>query len=147
VNGGDGAPSIGPAMTRNKRRTVLIALALAALVGSTTASAADPVDGLQGTWRGPWYLGMTSGTAALVLSGDPLSGGTLQLVNHEKFGDQPLPLEDLAYDGLQLRFRVRGADGRLLVADWPATPTARTLKAFVSYGGYKLRLELTRVDR
>lgn len=134
-------------MNPNNRRTLLIALVLAGLAGTTTAQAADAADGLQGVWRGPWYLGMTSGTAALVLSGEPLSDGTLQLVNNENFGDQPLRLEDLAYDGLQLRFRVRGADGRFLVADWPASPTARTLKAFVSYGGYKLRVELTRVDR
>lgn len=134
-------------MNPHNRRTLLIALALAGLAGATTVPAAESADGLQGTWRGPWYLGMTSGTAALVLTGEPLTGGTLQLVNNENFGDQPMPLENLSYDGLQLRFRVRGADGRMLVADWPATPAARTLKAFVSYGGYKLRIELTRVDR
>ena len=127
------------------RRKLIVSSGLVALTGWPAARAEDVPDGLQGAWRGPWYLGMTSGTATLVLAGDPLSEGTLQLVNNDNFGDQALRLEDLAFDGSKLRFRVRGADGRMLVADWPAAPSAKSLKAFVSYRGYKLRIELTRV--
>lgn len=132
-------------MRNETRRKLIVTGGLIALAGWSTARAEDVPDGLRGIWRGPWYLGMTSGSAALVLAGDPLAEGTLQLTNNDNFGDQPLRLQDLAFDGLQLRFRVRGADGRMLVADWAAVPTAKTLKAFVSYGGYKLRFELTRI--
>ena len=111
-------------MRNESRRRLVVAGGLMVLAGWSAARAAEAPEGLQGTWRGPWYLGMTSGTATLVLTGDPLSEGTLQLVNNDNFGDQALRLEDLAFDGLRLRFRVRGADGRPLVADWPATPSA-----------------------
>ncbi len=90
---------------------------------------------------------MTSGTATLILLGDPVSTGTLQFTNHDKFGAEPLQLQDVAYDGLQLRFRVRGADGRMFEAQWNAAPSAPAMKAFASYGGYKLRFELTRAPQ
>ena len=88
-------------MRNETRRKLIVAGGLTALAGWSAARAEDAPQGLQGIWRGPWYLGMSSGTAALVLAGDPLSGGTLQLVNNDNFGDQALRLEDLVFDGLR----------------------------------------------
>lgn len=107
---------------------------------------AESTAGVAGVWRGPWYLGMTSGTAELVLPMDGRDGGTLAMTNNENFGDRPLPVTDIETDGGRLRFRVKGEDGKTLAADIPMDAgQPASLKGFARYGGFKLRFEFARV--
>lgn len=99
-----------------------------------------------GTWRGPWYLGMTSGTAELHIDGDSGSRrGTLRMTNNENFGSEALPLVSVDADESYLRFKVVGQDGRPLVAEFPLeSSNATSLKGFARYGGHRLRFEFLR---
>ncbi len=111
-----------------------------------TLAHAEPLSALGGVWRGPWYLGMTSGTAELILPVEGKEGGTLSMTNNENFGSKALPVTDLEAESGRLRFRVKGEDGKMLAADIPVEgeqPSA--LKGFARYGGFKLRFEFQRV--
>lgn len=96
---------------------------------------------LAGTWKGPWYLGMSSGVAVLRL-GD--GEATLQMTNNETFGVEPVHLKDVSYDAKVLRFRAKGDDGSVMVAAIPVREDG-AIRGAVTYGGYKLRLELSRL--
>jgi hypothetical protein len=111
------------------------------LAPSTRAADAAAV---RGTWAGPWYLGMTSGIARLVLTGEGTLEGSLQLTNNERFGEEPMTLTDAAFDGTNLRFKVIGADGKALVAELPISGDGARMKGFGKYGGYNVRFELSR---
>lgn len=126
------------------RRALLGAFATCMLLCAAARALAEDLP--SGTWRGPWYLGMTSGTAELRIDGE--SGtrrGFLRMTNNESFGAAALPLSSLEVDGGALRFKVTGEDGRTLSAEFPldsANPTS--LKGFARYGGHRLRFEFSR---
>jgi len=124
------------------RSALLGLVALAAIAASGTRALAADVP--SGTWRGPWYLGMTSGTAELQIVGEPgARRGSLRMTNNENFGSGALPLASLEADENALRFKVVGDDGRPLVAEFPLTGgNFVSLKGFARYGGHKLRFEL-----
>jgi hypothetical protein len=98
-------------------------------------------DDLSGTWKGPWYLGMSSGVATLQVDG---SNGSLLLTNNENFGAEPVALKSVSFESNVLRFRAKGSDGSLMVASLPVRDDG-AIRGTVTYGGYKLLLELSRV--
>ena len=98
-------------------------------------------EGLTGVWKGPWYLGMSSGVAVLRM-GD--GGATLQMTNNETFGADPVSLTDVSYEAKVLHFRAKGADGNVMTAAVPVRDDG-AIRGAVTYGGYKLRLELSRL--
>lgn len=98
-------------------------------------------EGLVGVWKGPWYLGMSSGVAVLRLGDGEAS---LQMTNNETFGAEPVNLKDLSYEAKVLHFRAKGADGSVMVAAIPVREDG-AIRGAVTYGGYKLRLELSRL--
>lgn len=129
-------------------RAAILAAAVLSVTGLHTRAAGDSgPDAITGTWQGPWYLGMTSGTATLVLEQAEGLRGSLQLTNNEAFGSGTRSLQDVVLSDGSLRFRVKGADGRVLSAELPVTPAGRALKGFAKYGGYSIRLELVGPNR
>ncbi len=94
---------------------------------------------LSGVWKGPWYLGMSSGVAILRLDGGQ---GTLHMTNNENFGADPVPLRDVSFESGMLRFRAKGSDGSAMTAVLPVREDG-AIRGPVTYGGYKLRLELS----
>lgn len=128
-------------MIRRDFAMILATLGLGALLAAPAVANAEPV---AGTWAGPWYLGMTSGVARLTLAGEGALEGTLQMTNNEKFGDEVVPLVQAAADGTTLRFKVMGADGKVLAAELPLSADGSRMKGFARYGGYNMRFELTR---
>ena len=133
-----------PASTRVTRFSRGLAGALvlsAALVPAMPVSAADST--LAGTWEGPWFEGMSSGSVHLVIEPDGASG-TLALSHHDKFGEAPAALQGVAIADSHAEFRARGADGKWLVARLPFDPAKGSLKGFASHAGYKLLLDLRR---
>jgi hypothetical protein len=97
---------------------------------------------LSGVWKGTWYLGMSSGVAELRLAG---GSGSLQMTNNENFGTEPVLLRDVSTDANVLRFRAKGSDGSTMVAALPVRVDG-VIRGAVTYGGYKLLLELSRVQ-
>lgn len=131
------------AMSPRATACAIVGLALSMSAG-IWAIAADSTSGIKGVWRGPWYLGMTSGTGVLTITNDVPVEGSLQLINNDTFGEAPVALSDVHYDGVQLRFRAKGADGRMLSGQLPVTSDAKAMKGFVKYGGYNLKFEFVR---
>ena len=82
------------------KRMWLVAIVLAAntWVG---AALADQLASLQGSWKGPWYIGMTSGLAAMEIAAD--GSGTIAFTNLENFGDEPVALTKISFDGSTFR--------------------------------------------
>lgn len=134
------------------RRTFLTSIAgVAALGFGRTISAQSSADAafVEGTWRGPWYLGMSSGIATMTLTRTASTGwaGTLQLTNNEKFGEETLPLRSVEIRNGMLEFRVVGADGNPMDGKLPIPAHENgPLKGPARYGGYKVRLELMKAD-
>ncbi len=126
------------------RRALLGFVATCRLVGTAVQAVATEVPA--GVWRGPWYLGMTSGTAELRIEGGPgARRGFLRMTNNENFGADMLPLSSLEADESSLRFKVTGEDGRSLTAEFPLdSSNAASLKGFARYGGHRLRFEFSR---
>jgi hypothetical protein len=122
------------------KRFVIAAAALLAWAPPLYAADTAKVDG---RWEGPWYRGMTSGTAVFEISG---GGGTLQLTNSETFGDDPKPLKKVEFDGRSFAFQADGGGGALgAVLD--LNERGDQLKGMGKYEGFTVRFELKRATR
>jgi len=119
------------------RRMIRAATVIVMALASAAATRAEEMSGL---WKGPWYLGMSSGVAVLRLD-DGVA--TFQMTNNESFGSKPISLKDIVADGKQLRFRAVGEDGTVMVAILPVREDG-AIRGPVKFGAYKLVLELYR---
>lgn len=98
---------------------------------------------VDGVWRGVWYLGMSSGSAELVLrldSGSPV--GSLQLVNNDSFGSGPGVVKSAKYVEGAVTFSASGEGGQLLEARLLVDKAKNSMKGPAQLAGYKLRIEL-----
>jgi hypothetical protein len=119
---------------------LLLPLCSAALVADN--SQADDMS-IDGVWRGAWYLGMSSGSAELVLrvdSGSPV--GSLQLVNNESFGSAPGVVKSAKYLEGAVTLSASGEGGQLLEARLLVDKGKESMKGPALVAGYKLRIEL-----
>ncbi len=123
---------------------VFVAMAgLAVLAGLVAVPAsADPA--LAGSWKGPWYIGMSSGLATMEIAAD--GSGKISLTNLDEFGDQPVPLAKQSFDGKVFKFSASGANGTALTAGLQAENDGRRLRGNGKFGGFGARLELQRSD-
>lgn len=124
------------------KKTVFAALVFFAAAFAGPA-AADPGE-LAGTWKGPWYIGMSSGLATMEIAAD--GSGTIALTNLDEFGAQPVPLAKHAYDGKVFRFSATGANGAALTVGLQAEGDGRKLRGNGKFGGFGTRLELQRAN-
>ena len=97
---------------------------------------------LAGSWKGPWYIGMSSGIATLQIASD--GAGNIALTNLDEFGAQPVPLEKPAYDGGVFRFSATGANGTALTMNLRAENEGKKLRGNGKFGGFGTRMELQR---
>ena len=125
------------------KRTLLVAIVLMAnsWVG---ASFADQLASLQGTWKGPWYIGMTSGLAAMEIAAD--GSGTIAFTNLENFGNEPVMLTKTSFDGKTFKFGASGTGGIEISFATQLESGAKQLRGNGKYGGFGARLELRRAD-
>jgi hypothetical protein len=121
----------------------LLAIVLAANTWAGVALA-DQLDPLQGTWKGPWYIGMTSGLATMQIAPD--GSGTIALTNLENFGDEPVALTKLSFDGKTFRFAASGTGGVEFSVGMQLESGAKQLRGNGKYGGFGARVELRRAD-
>lgn len=121
-------------------------LVASVLAANTWAGAvlADQLHSLQGTWTGPWYIGMTSGLVTMQIAAD--GSGTIALTNLENFGEQPVALTKTSFDGKTFRFAASGAGGVEFSVGMQLGSDAKQLRGNGKYGGFGARLELRRAD-
>ncbi len=121
---------------------------LAAIVSGGThlgwCRAADQLVSLQGTWKGPWYIGMTSGLATMEIAAD--GSGTIAFTNLENFGEEPVALTKTSFDGKTFRFAASGTGGVEFSVGTQLGSGGNQLRGNGKYGGFGARLELRRAD-
>lgn len=99
---------------------------------------------LQGTWKGPWYIGMSSGIARMEIAAD--GSGSIALTNLDEFGAKPVPLTKQSFDGKVFGFTAVGANGAALNMNLKPAQDARQLRGNGKYAGFGARMELQRAD-
>ncbi|MEK6211966.1 MAG: hypothetical protein AABM64_16620 [Pseudomonadota bacterium] len=121
-------------------------LAAIVLAANTWAGAAlaDQLASLQGTWKGPWYIGMTSGLATMEIAAD--GSGTIAFTNLENFGQEPVALTKTSFDGKTFRFAASGTGGVEISIGMQPGSGGKQLRGNGKYGGFGARLELRRAD-
>ncbi len=121
------------------RRTFLISLlAVSCSLFLPLALAGE----LSGTWSGPWYRGMTSGT--MVLEVDAQGKGRVQFTNLDNFGDESVPLSGVEAGGTDLKFRAAGAGAGVFVASSQMTSDGKVLNGKGEYDGFDIKFKLKR---
>jgi hypothetical protein len=120
----------------------ILALLAGIWAGSLSADQSG-MEGLRGAWEGPWYIGMSSGKARLEI--DASGAGTIAFTNLENFGDQPVALGKVSFDGKIFRFSASGDGTREFSADLQLRGNTQ-LRGNGKYGGFGARLELKRAD-
>lgn len=123
-----------------------IGLATLALVASICvgplAAEQSGMEKLQGTWEGPWYIGMSSGKAQLAI--DASGAGTIVFTNLENFGDKPVALEKVTFNGKSFKFSASGEGSHDFSASLQLRGGGEQLVGSGKYGGFGARLELQR---
>ncbi|HWH47591.1 MAG TPA: hypothetical protein VN664_07310 [Burkholderiales bacterium] len=105
---------------------------------------ADQASSLQGTWKGPWYIGMSSGLAKLEIAAD--GSGTIAFTNLENFGEEAAALTKTSFDGKTFRFVASGTGGGAFTVGLQLEAGGKQLRGNGKYGGFGARLELQRAD-
>jgi hypothetical protein len=123
------------------KATGLVAMALTILVAG--AAVADTAL-LHGSWKGPWYIGMTSGIVMMDIAED--GSGRITLTNLDEFGSKPVALAKQAFDGKLFSFSATGADGAVLNMSLRLGDDGKQLRGNGKRGGFGARMELQRSD-
>ena len=119
----------------------MLALVAGTWVGSLAAGQSG-MEQLQGTWEGPWYIGMSSGKARIAIDGS--GAGTIVFTNLENFGNNPVALEKAVFDGKSLKFSASGEGAHEFSASLQLRGAGEQLRGNGMYGGFGARLELQR---
>lgn len=119
------------------RSLIALVLALAGLLPLAAGGADD--GGVAGTWRGPWYRGMTSGLVTIELAAD--GSGTIQFTNLENFGEAPAELRDVKVDGKNLMFSASGRSGAEFKATANVAADGSKMRGNARYEGFGVRFE------
>jgi hypothetical protein len=124
----------------NMRRTILMSLAAAAWMAFLPVALADE---LSGTWSGPWYRGMTSGTMILEIKED--GNGMVQFTNLDKFGEDAVALSGVEKTRpAGMKFSAAGAGAGVFRADSQLTSDGKVLKGDGEYDGFDIKFKLKR---
>jgi hypothetical protein len=99
---------------------------------------------LHGSWKGPWYIGMSSGVVAMDIDED--GSGKIALTNLDEFGSEPVPLAKQSFDGKVFAFSATGANGAALVMSLQLGQGGRQLRGNGKHAGFGARMELQRAD-
>jgi hypothetical protein len=119
---------------------------IAAVTAVTLYAAAAVADAgaLHGSWKGPWYIGMSSGTVTMELAED--GSGTIALTNLDEFGSRPIPLAKQSFDGTSFSFSAVGANGAALVMTLRLGQSGKQLRGNGKHAGFGARMELQRTE-
>ncbi len=122
------------------------AIWLAAITAATLFAGAAVADtgALHGSWKGPWYIGMSSGIVAMVIAED--GSGKIALTNLDEFGAQAISLAKQSFDGKTFTFTATGANGAALVMSLQLVEGGKQLRGNGKHAGFGARMELQRAD-
>ncbi len=123
--------------------TVTRVAALAAAWLFAMAALAD-TNALQGTWKGPWYIGMSSGVATMKIAED--GSGTIEVTNLDEFGAAPAPLAKQSFDGHSFAFSSTSSTGAVLTMNLQMGNEGKQLRGNGKHNGFGARMELQRTD-
>ncbi|HVY06000.1 MAG TPA: hypothetical protein VHB46_08480 [Burkholderiales bacterium] len=123
-------------------RSLVLAAVAAACLFITTAFA--DTGELHGSWKGPWYIGMSSGMVAMEIAED--GSGSIVLTNMDDFGAKPVALAKQSFDGKTLAFSATGANGAVLSMTLRLGEGGKQLRGNGKHGGFGARMELQRAD-
>ena len=115
-------------------------LAVVALWSSWTLPVS--ADELSGTWAGPWYRGMTSGTMTLQIQSD--GTGVVQFTNLDGFGTKAVALFKTDKGDRRLSFSASGEGAALFVASTQLTGDGEVLDGKGEYDGFPIKFKLKR---
>ena len=99
---------------------------------------------LHGSWKGPWYIGMSSGIVAMDIAED--GSGKIALTNLDEFGSPPVLLAKQSFDGKRFTFSAIGVNGTVLVMNLQLGEGGRQLRGNGKHAGFGARMELQRTD-
>jgi len=119
----------------------LAAIALAIIFAGTAVA---DTGALHGSWKGPWYIGMSSGVVAMEIAED--GSGKISLTNLDEFGSQPVPLAKQSFDGKSFTFSATGANGAALTMNLQLGEGGRQMRGNGKHAGFGARMELQRSD-
>ena len=122
------------------RRTFLVSLAVVAWSLFSSVAAADE---LSGTWSGPWYRGMTSGTMTLEIDAAN-EKARARFTNLENFGDDAVPVSKLEITDKTAKFSVASAGTAVFVASSKLASDGKVLKGTAQYEGFRIEFKLKR---
>jgi hypothetical protein len=123
-------------------KPIWLAAVTMALVCAGTALA--DMTTLRGSWKGPWYIGMSSGLVTMEIAED--GSGKIALTNLEEFGSQPVALAKQVFNGRMFTFSATGASGAVLTMGLQLGEDARQLRGNGKHAGFGARMELQRSE-
>jgi hypothetical protein len=113
---------------------------------TSRATVGGSIEPFIGKWKGPWRLGMSSGSMLLVLSADPKNPGTVQITNIAKFGAEPEPLTNVVVKGKYLDIKANGADSGPLKIMLELGDSGQNVRGTMTYDGFSQWFLLKRVQ-
>jgi hypothetical protein len=123
------------------KATSLAAMTMAIVFAGTAVA---DTSALHGSWKGPWYIGMSSGVVAMEIAED--GSGKIALTNLDEFGSQPVPLAKQSFDGKRFTFSATGANGAVLTMNLQLGEGGKQLRGNGKHAGFGARMELQRAD-
>ena len=99
-------------------------------------------DGFSGSWEGPWYRGMTSGTMVLSIEAD--GSGTVKFKNLDNFGEDVVELTRVKKQPDSFGFSASGDGPGVFVASTMLTREGTILEGKGEYEGFPIKFKLKR---
>ncbi|UCH49656.1 MAG: hypothetical protein JSU95_07765 [Betaproteobacteria bacterium] len=119
------------------RKLWLVAVAALCSAWMLPASADD----LSGSWFGPWYRGMTSGTMTLQIESD---GGVIQMTNLDGFPEDEVVLSNVKKSDRRFKFSASGEGARVFAASTQLSGDGKVLEGKGEYDGFPIKFKLKR---
>jgi hypothetical protein len=99
-------------------------------------------EGVAGTWAGPWYRGMTSGTMTLRI--EPDGSGVIQMNNLDNFPEDEVTLTDTEKGDSTFNFRAPGEGAGVFVVKTQLAAEGTVLAGSGRYEGFAIKFKLKR---
>ena len=98
-------------------------------------------DEMSGSWVGPWYRGMTSGTMTLQIGSD---GGVIQMTNLDGFPEDEVVLSNVKKGDRRFKFSASGEGAGVFVASTQLSGDGMVLEGKGEYDGFPIKFKLKR---
>jgi hypothetical protein len=116
---------------------------MAAVVGMWSAwMLPAAADDLSGSWVGPWYRGMTSGTMTLQIESD--GGSMIQMTNLDGFPEHEVVLANVKKGDRHFKFSASGEGAGVFVASTQLSGDGKVLEGKGEYDGFAIKFKLKR---